>query len=449
MNHTSVIYGKNFKNDILNILKNIEKVSLSQSSIIEAQPYLISKKPFLRLLSLYDKSCGIERIILSILLESFYKSEKMSGDSGNLSLNLSINLLKNYFNLSTNTENFKNTKTNEIKEILKLKSIKPAVRDIKYLLNDSIEDNFVRDLVLECISQGGLISKIFIEETRYTESSMEITSGYNFNVQVPDFFFSEKEKWNAEHVYCIVIDGFINEVHEIHYLLEHFSKNTKSLAIFARGFSKDVLSTLRVNLDRGTLNAIPFEPVEAIENINLLNDISHVVGGDIVSPTKGDLISSIDIDSIPNVDIMNYSFKNIKIVNPVTSQNVKIHRENLKKRKEKEAEGDLVDILDKRLRGLSDGCIVVRLSKNHCEKREMIDYAFRSVESMIRSGYIRTAHIKKELKNKKGIEFKCLLDSLSQDNRKIYSSNSIYAACEISISSILNLKNCELAIIFD
>ena len=450
MNYTIPLSPDKFKKDIFKIIKKIEDISFSNKSIIETSPYILSEKPFLRLLSLYDRSAGLERIVLSTMLESFYKSEKISGDSGNLSLKLSISLLTNSLrDSSLNSEKIEKINLNEIKDILKIKSLKPAMKDIKYLLKDSVEDDFTRDLVLECISRGGLMGKIFIEETRYSESSIEVTSGYNFNVQVPDFFFTEKEKWSQEYVSCVIIDGFINDVHEIHHLLEFFSRDISPLVIFARGFSNDVLSTLRANLDRGTLNIIPMKPIEAIENINLLNDIFHVVGGNLISPTKGDLISSICIDDIPKVDLVDYSNKQVKILNSATIQNVKIHRENLKKRKEKSTKNDLIDIFDKRIRGLADNCIVVRLSKIHAEKRETIDYAFRAIESMTRNGYVRTSKVTESLREKQDILSRALYSVLSADKRKIYPSSSIYSACEIAVSCILNLKKCELAIIFD
>ena len=134
-------------------------------------------------------------------------------------------------------------------------------------------------------------SPIFIEPGKFSKTIVKLESGYNFKIQVEKKYITRKTS-KMYNVRCFVIDGFIESVGEIHYLLEEASKTKENYIIFARNISEDVMSTISYNVQRETINVVPVVVGFDENTLNILNDISLCTNSDLVSSHKGDLISS-------------------------------------------------------------------------------------------------------------------------------------------------------------
>jgi len=273
---------------------------------------------------------------------------------------------------------FSSFSNSSIKDIdNKIESRAATRKDVDKFLSHHY-DNVVSSIVNDAINLAGYGGKIIIEKSTSNVSSVELCRGYTFEVTSPLNITVRLEKPRL----C-VIDGYIESVSEIHHILEFASEKKDTLVIFARGFSNDVLHTLKINYDRGTLKVIPVIVNFDLEGINSVNDISVVSGANLVSSNKGDLISAINYDNIPFVDNVLVYPNKIVIQNSSTFQSVNSHI-NFLKNKRIESVDDVQKLLDKRIRSLSPNHVVIRIpdGKDFVITSQLIDNCLRTIKSI-------------------------------------------------------------------
>lgn len=238
-------------------------------------------------------------------------------------------------------------------------------------------------MLKEAIRLAGFSGRIIVEKTSSTTPSVELVRGYTFELQqlLPvDFSFVRPR------VTCI--DGYIEEVAEIHHLLEAAAEAKEPCILFLRGMSDDVKHTLKVNYDRGSLRVVPIGVRFDLEGMNTLVDLATVTGADLISSLKGDLISSIKFNELPCVDQVTMLRGRVVVVSSKKSKAVKDHVSNLRKRRAEERVDDVASLLDKRIKSLSPNHVVIRLpdDKDFVINSQSIDYALRAARSAIDNG---------------------------------------------------------------
>ena len=153
-------------------------------------------------------------------------------------------------------------------------------------------------------------------------------------------------------------------------------------------FESSIISSLKVNFDRGTLRValvvVPFD----INGANTLVDISVVCGCDLVSSLKGDLISTIDFATLPVVQRVDMLSKSVTIHSLKTSRDVALHVNALRVKRNSTTQEELQNLLNDRIRSLSSGHVVIRLDDDHryVWRAQAIDYVLRSLQSIINHG---------------------------------------------------------------
>ncbi len=183
----------------------------------------------------------------------------------------------------------------------------------------------------------------------------------------------------------LVADGYVENVTEIHAVLDRCGREKERLLICGRGFSDDVLHTLAVNRARGTLVAyaltFPFDEDDA----NTLVDIATIVGGDVVSSLKGQLYNTIDFSSLPRAPYARLRGNVLDFRGEGSGARAAQVLSALQQ-KVAEAEEPTRSILDKRVRRLTGACMVVRLADgiDHMARAEAWDTALRCLRSAAR-----------------------------------------------------------------
>jgi hypothetical protein len=264
-----------------------------------------------------------------------------------------------------------------------------SLADVKELVYKKVKDvdESLMHMLDEALALAGFGGRIVIEKSNTNTSSVELSRGYSFDV-TPGWSLSSK-LLNAK---SFVIDGYIESVSEVHHVLEACSEAKEPAVIFARGFSNDVLHTLRINYDRGTLKLIPIIVRFDLEGINMVNDITAVTGCDMVSCNKGDLISSIKYETAPVIQSIIVYPNKVVIQNEKTSQAVASQINFLrKKRNEATVVEDVGKLYDKRIRSLSPNHVIIRIpeTKDFVRYSQTIDSALRTIKSAVDHGLIR------------------------------------------------------------
>lgn len=253
-----------------------------------------------------------------------------------------------------------------------------------------IIDSKLCSMLIEALDLVGFGGKIIVEKSTADMDSIELIKGYTFDLQAcwPGSFKMDNAK-------VVVIDGFVESVSEIHHLLEHFHDSKETGIILARGAAPDVLSTLRVNWDRGSLKLLPIIVPFDIDGINTLVDIAVVSGSDVTSSNKGNLISSIQCDKLPKVQSIEVHDAKLCIRNDRTYSAVVSHVSFLKKRQEaQENVSDVSSLYDRRIRSLTPNHVVIRLKDDYryVWRNQHIDLALRKMKSLVDFGIKKNAH---------------------------------------------------------
>lgn len=215
------------------------------------------------------------------------------------------------------------------------------------------------NLISSALDLAGSECKIFVEPSTNGALFIERVDGNTF-VCNPDPFFLKSGKWTAQSTKIMIVDGVIENVSEIDGLLENCNRLKQALVIFARGFNNDVLTTLRTNFARRTLNVLPVVVAFDIETANVLVDIAVTLGTDVVSSLKGELITAVKFEDLKLAKNVNCTGKNVTIV-PDVPGNVSAHLEQLIKKRQKETLSGLTKIIDARIRSLSSSSVVIKL----------------------------------------------------------------------------------------
>lgn len=248
------------------------------------------------------------------------------------------------------------------------------------LTNELGLSKFCCAIVMEAIGMASLGSKISIKKSAVNRTFVESTNGYSFDTKrlLPQNLRLEKPK-------VICIDGFIESVSEIHHLLERFAESKNTGLLFVRGMSDDVLHTMKVNIDRGTLQLYPVVVPFDADSINTLVDIAVVAGGDVISHLKGNLISSIGVNDIRQVDYAVINASHTVIRNISSQDRVSSHRKFLLKQLEERPEID--SLLRNRIKSLTSSYVEVSIATdmNFLSNSQQIDEGIRYVMSLISS----------------------------------------------------------------
>lgn len=224
--------------------------------------------------------------------------------------------------------------------------------------------------------------------TLHTSSSdkmyVEMTSGHRFELKC--LIAGTKSGNKVKNVRIACIDGFIENVSELHVLFSQLSESHLTCFVFCRGMSNDVLHTIKVNNDRGSLRIKPYLVPYDIENVNVLVDLAVISGTDVTSSLKGDLISTIDLTRTGHVDEVT-EFESSIIMSTASSIRLNEHIERL--RKERDDRSDISEVIDKRLKSLTASCarIYVPDDMNYFDIRRQFDLSIRVVSSIICGTY--------------------------------------------------------------
>jgi hypothetical protein len=251
-----------------------------------------------------------------------------------------------------------------------------VANDIMKLLTGNLDYDDAMTLT-GFVTEAGA-SRYVVERTPSRYNSVEFVDTYEFK------HTSKPVEGTVvmDNARILVADGYVENVAEIHTILDRAGREKERLLICGRGFSDDVLHTLAVNRARGTLVAygltFPFDENDA----NTLVDIATIVGGDVVSSIKGQLYNTVDFTLLPRVPYARLRGQTLDFRGSGSPARIAQVLNDLQK-KAAESEEPTRSILDKRVRRLAGSCMIIRLADgtDHMLRSEAWDLALRSLKA--------------------------------------------------------------------
>lgn len=233
------------------------------------------------------------------------------------------------------------------------------------------------EIFLKIVEISGA-NRYLLERVPASQDSCQLTEDYEFK----HVSRSVDGTVVMDRSLLLVADAYIENVSEIHKLLEHCGTSKERLIIACRGASDDVNHTLAVNRARGTLFAyviaFPYDENDA----NTLVDIAVVAGTDVVSSLKGQLLSTVDPTNLCRVEKAKLRGNLLVVEQPTSNDRVRLHVEQIREKLESCEEGTR-RYLEDRLRRLSGATTVIRLRGDltHAHRSERWDVALRTIQS--------------------------------------------------------------------
>lgn len=266
--------------------------------------------------------------------------------------------------------------------------------ELKEEIREISEDKELCEALLQAITVCGLEGKIHVEDSSSNTYVVEQKSGYFFSAVKPfKFFIPASGLWEVTNPKVMLVDGVIEQVSELDKILNGALETKIPVLLIAHGFSEEVVSTIKVNVDSGKFNIMPVRLTTELDSLNVLNDIATVCGSEIVSTLKGDMVCLVSFDSLPVIEKIKLTPKELNIENAKTRRGVSNQiRMLLERRKEQQNIADLSDLLDKRIQGLLAASVALRLPAMPASKREntkvRIDVALRQAKTLLVNGRV-------------------------------------------------------------
>lgn len=263
---------------------------------------------------------------------------------------------------------------------------------LKQLNHLSKKNIAIAETIIELASGS---SSIILKKSTNGNFFIEMYEGYVFSANC----LIDIRPCTIKNVAVSLIDGYVENVSEIHHLLTSLAESQQKCLIFCRGMSSDVSHTIKVNNDRGIMSVYPYQIPFDIDGINTLVDIATVVGCDVTSSLKGDLISSIKAEQLLKVSGCSLQKDKVTFSNASTKKSVNSHIKNIREKMENNP--DLSETLQKRVRSLSASCLEIGIPNdiNYASNSMELDEAIRHIMAAASRGMQKEEVVKKYLES--------------------------------------------------
>ena len=175
-----------------------------------------------------------------------------------------------------------------------------SIEDIERIATISANgDTTIGKLVSTAIDQTGKDGAVTIDESRSTETSLEVTEGFQLESGYlsPKFITDERRGVvKYEDPFILVTDGHIERIDEMLPVLELVARENRPLVIVAENIEGQALAALIMNAIRGTLRVAAVKaPRYGEERRHILEDLALSMGATYVAQSVGTKLSDVTL----------------------------------------------------------------------------------------------------------------------------------------------------------
>src|SRR3989337_1968208 len=174
--------------------------------------------------------------------------------------------------------------------------------DIANVASISAADPSIGDVLAEALDKVGKDGVVTVEESNTFGMELEFVEGMQFDKgYISPYFVTDQERMESvlEDPHIALVNKKVGSVQEMLPLLEKVLQGGKPLLIIAEDVEGEALATLVVNKIRGTFNAVAVKaPGFGDRRKAMLQDISTLVGGQVISEEVGLKLENVGLDLI-------------------------------------------------------------------------------------------------------------------------------------------------------
>jgi chaperonin GroEL len=258
-------------------------------------------------------------------------------------------------------------------------------------------DPMIGELVADAMDKVGGEGVITAEESKTTETVLEVVEGMQFDRGfLSPYFITNAEKMEAvmEEALILISDRKISALKDLLPLLDQVVKAGRPLLVIAEDVEGEALATLIVNYIRGALKSCAVRaPGFGDRRKAMLEDIAVLAGGQVVSEDLGLKLENVAMEQLGSAKRVVVDKDNTTIIGGAGDPG-KIHGriEQIRHEIEKTTSDYDREKLQERLAKLAGGVAVIRVGapveSEMKSKKEALDDAINATKAAIAEGIV-------------------------------------------------------------
>ena len=255
----------------------------------------------------------------------------------------------------------------------------------------------VGELVADAIEKVGDEGVISLEESKTTETTLEVVEGMQFDRGfVSPYFVTDAERMeaNLEDPLILVSDKKIGVLRDLLPLLEQVAKAGQPLLVIADDIEGEALATLIVNQIRGVFKCCPVKaPGFGDRRKSMLEDIAILTGAQVISEDIGIKLESATITQLGRASRVVINKENTTIIGGKGARTqIDARVQQIRHEIEKTTSDYDREKLQERLAKLSGGVAVIKVgAPSEAEmksRKEALDDAIHSTKAAVAEGIV-------------------------------------------------------------
>jgi chaperonin GroEL len=258
-------------------------------------------------------------------------------------------------------------------------------------------DPTIGELVADAMEKVGGDGVITVEESKTTETTLEVVEGLQFDRgYLSPYFVTDPAAMEAvlEEAYVLICDRKLNILKDMIPLLEQVAKSGRPILIIAEDIEGEALATLIVNQIRGVLkNAAVKAPGFGDRRKAMLQDIATLSGGQLVSEELGIKLEAVSLAQLGSAKRVVVDKDNTTLIGGGGKKaDIQGRIQMIRKELTKTTSDYDREKLEERLAKLSGGVAVIRVgapSESEMKsKKDALDDAISSTKAAIAEGVV-------------------------------------------------------------
>jgi chaperonin GroEL len=267
-------------------------------------------------------------------------------------------------------------------------------------------DPAIGELVADAMEKVGGEGVITVEESKTTETVLEVVEGLQFDRgYLSPYFVTDLEKMEAryEDAYVLLTDRKLGAIKDLLPLLEQLAKQGRPLLVIAEDVEGDALATLLVNQVRGILKSVAVKsPGFGDRRKAMLEDIATLTGGTLITEELGLKLEDATLEQLGRAHRIVVDKEHTTIIGGAGDRKAIEGRMGQIRREIDKATSDYDrEKLEERLAKLSGGVAVIRVgapSESEMKARkDALDDAISATKAAVAEGIVPgggLAHLK-------------------------------------------------------